>query len=66
MKLDHHDFRISMNMFELTPDYITEFATWLEANGEDPKKFLSKEIGFKREMHTRFSNQKVQEEIGPE
>jgi len=62
MKLDHHDFRMSRGMFKLTPDQITEFAKWLESQGEDVKEFMNKEMNFKREMHSKYSSEASVEE----
>ena len=54
MKIDHHEFRMSMGMFELTPDDITQFAKWLLIQDEDPKKFLDKEMDEKRTIYSDF------------
>ena len=55
MKIDHHEFRVSMGMFELTPDDITKFAKWLISKDEDLKKFLNKDIQEKRTVYASYS-----------
>ena len=60
MKLDHHEFRMSMGMFELTPDQITNFAKWLLEHNYDIGSFLDSDMSVKRAAYNQFLEESTQ------
>ena len=58
MRVDHHEFRMSMGMFELTPEQITEFTGWLATQSENVNSFMDKDMSYKRNKYFEFKDSK--------
>ncbi len=55
MKIDHHEFRLAMGMFRLTPDEINAFAKWLIVQGHEIREFMNLEADIKRTKFSEFN-----------
>jgi len=57
MKIDHHGIRITLDMFHLKPDEITDFVNWLIRKRVGQNEFLDMGFEAKREMYFKFKEE---------
>jgi hypothetical protein len=55
--INHHEFRVQLDLPSLTPDMIDDFVSWLTEAGYKMPAFQTAERAFKRDLFKQFWKQ---------
>jgi len=56
MNISHHDYRMSLDMYDLSPDHINEFIQWTERNRLSQKEYFNRPKKARVTLYFEFLN----------